>query len=237
MPAFLATVEGDEGCVGDVYFEKHAINARRHVCDYWQDGELSGARVVRVPHLDQYEQQGWVPMIEMIYMGWWSECYNCHTKLTADEQYDDDDNEFIMDIDKIVGMFNGPSFCCQHCSDEFFGRRDAENGLKEKHRRELQALVVSRLGTDGIDFCDNRDKHFFDFSVKWDADIPWMEKATVRFDIPGTKYGAISVHRERKSRLGETSFHYSYRPDYEDVFIEFFKERTGRTLDKHNTNQ
>jgi len=158
MPAFLATVDGDEGSVGDVYFVKHAIEARRHVCNEWQDGELSGARVKRVPELDQYEEQGWIPMIEMIYRGWWSECYNCHLKLTADEQYDDDDNEFIMDIDKIVGTFNGPSFCCQQCSDEFFGRRDAEKGLKNKHRRELQALVISRLGMGTIRGCR---KHWY----------------------------------------------------------------------------
>jgi len=237
MPAFLATVDGDEGSVGDVYFVKHAIEARRHVCNEWQDGELSGARVKRVPELDQYEEQGWIPMIEMIYRGWWSECYNCHLKLTADEQYDDDDNEFIMDIDKIVGTFNGPSFCCQQCSDEFFGRRDAEKGLKNKHRRELQALVISRLGTEGVHFFEETDRGFFDFNVQWDGDNPWMQKALVRFDIPGTKNGAISIHRERKSRLSESTFHYSYRPDYEDAFIAFFKERTGRTLDKHKTNQ
>jgi len=146
MPAYLATVEWEEGCTGDVYFVEHAIEARRAVCDHWQDGELGGATVRRMVHLDKYEGDGKIPMIEMIYMGWWAECYHCGMKMTADEQYDDDDNEFIMDIENIVGVFNGPSFCCQECSDIYYARRQATEGAREKQRRELEAIVISRLG-------------------------------------------------------------------------------------------
>lgn len=233
MPAFIATVEGDEGRVGDVYFVPQAIHARRAVCDYWQDGELSGAEVRRAPHLDQYEEQGWVPISDMVYEGWWAECDHCGIKLTADEQYDDDDNEFVLNPDDFTGVFNGWTFCCQSCEDTFRLRRDMERDMRLKMLDMMQAKLESKFGADGLVFTEDKDgyRNGYHATVAWNGDTPFIKQASLHFKVPGCQYGLHYDVQDEKG-TGDPTYSVSYNPHDHDAVAAFFKERTGRTLDK-----
>jgi len=233
MPAFIATVEGDEGRVGGVYFVPQAIHARRAVCDYWQDGELSGAEVRRARQLDKYEEQGWVPIAEMIYEGWWAECYNCGMKLTADEQYDDDDNEFILNPDDFTGVFNGWSFCCQECEDTYRLHRDMERDMRCKLLDMMKAKLESKFGIDGIIYTDTEDgfRNGYHADIRWKEDGPYVSKASLHFKVPGCKYG-LHYSLDDPEGAGNPDYNVSYHPHDHDAVSAFFLERTGRVLDK-----
>lgn len=187
MPAFLAMVESDEGYVGDVYFVKHAIEARRAVCDEWQDGDLGGAKVKRMPHFDKYEEQGWVPMIDMIAEGWWSECSYCFAKLTDDEQYDADGEPFELDVSRVVGVFGGHAFCCPEHQKAWRRERDIERMMKAELENRMQAAMESKFGVDGLMFSDK-----FWCSIQFNDGAPSVRGATLHFDVPGTSNGALT---------------------------------------------
>ncbi len=236
MPAFLAKVESDEGYVGDVYFVKHAVNARRSVCDEHQDGEFSGAIVTRMPHFDKYEAQGWVPMRDMAYEGWWSECTGCHIKLCEDEQYDDDDNEFILDIDKFVGPFGGGSFCTQECSDDFHKRKKIENSMKAELENMMKAKIESKYGVVGIVYPDQDWPKSFWTNVVWGkGGGPYVSKAQLNFLVPGCNHGGCTYVLEDPDGTGKPVYTMSYARGDEDVVLAFIKERTGISLDKHDS--
>lgn len=235
MPAFLAKVESDEGYVGDVYFVKHAVNARRRVCEEHQDGEFSGAIVTRMPHFDKYEEQGWVPMRDMAYEGWWSECTGCHIKLCEDEQYDDDDNEFILDIDKFVGPFGGASFCTQECSDDFYARRTMEAAMGAELENMMKAKVESKYGVRGIEYPKTDWPRSFWANVKHAEDGPYVEKAQLQFTVPGCVHGGMTYMMEDSKGTGKPEYSMTYARGDEDAVLAFIKERTGMVLDKHDS--
>lgn len=232
MPAFLAMVEGDEGYVGDVYFTKHAVNARRAVCDEWNDGEFAGSIVRRMRHLDKYEETGWVPMTDMAYEGWWSECYHCGIKLTDSEQYDDDDNEFVLNPEDFVGNFGGTTFCCQTCHDDYFDQSNAKKAYTRMVETRLKLEVEKRFGTKGITFLETS---WSNISVRWDSDqkSPRLDKGKVRFDSDRTEYGAMGYAiKNPRANPEEWEFQFSYSRGHTDAVHSFVRERTGLVLDK-----
>lgn len=230
MPAFLAMVEGEEGYVGDVYFVEHAINARRAVCDEWQDGELSGAKVRRMPHFDQYEAQGWVPMRDMAYEGWWSECYNCDVRLTDSEQYDDDDNEFCLNPDDFTGMFGGRCFCSQKCEDEYNLRQFKKETVELRTQDKMRAHLESKFGVAGIEYTKRDDGYLngFTSTILWKDTEPYVKKASMHFKVPGCQFG---LHLDFDLDKGEHPYSVTYHPEDHDCVASFFLERTGRVLD------
>lgn len=225
MPAYLAMVEGDEGYVGGVYFTPQAIHARRAVCDQWQDGELTGAIVKRMRHFDRYEEAGAVPMRDMIYENWWSECYNCGVKLTLDEQYDADDNEFYIDPDKVVGNFGGATFCCQECKDDSERKRHEDNHIKAQLLNRMQANIEAMFGAEGITYADD----FYAY-IKRDQDIPYVLSAQLRFHIPGDCWGGVTYSYDNEGNKGEPKYSISYPRGDSEVVKAFYKERTGIVL-------
>lgn len=225
MPAFLAMVEGDEGHVGGVYFTKRNIEARRAVCDEWQDGELGGATVRRMPHFDKYEERGRVPMADMMLEGWWSECYNCWKKLTVDEQYDDDDNEFYINPDDVIGDFGGPCFCCQECHDKWHRERDIKRMVKAELENTMKAKIESKFGVEGIEY------RGFHAHVTFDDKGPIVQEASVRFDVPGCQHGGMLYRLDDKEHTREPTYTMTYLQRDHAAVAAFFLERTGRVLD------
>ncbi len=235
MPAFIATVEGEDGRVGDVYFVKHAINARRAVCDYWQDGELNGAEVRRAPQLDKYEEQGWVPITDMIYAGWWAECYECGIRLTDDYQYDEDDNEFILNPDDFVGVFNGQSFCCQECHDTFHRKRHTEMQMKGELLNMMQAKLEAKFGVGGLEFPETHNEYGrgFHCNIKWTNEgTPFVAQAQLNFKVPGCEHGGLYYRLDNPQASDDPTYELSYAQGDHDAIAAFFLERTGRVLDK-----
>lgn len=235
MPAFLAKVESDEGYVGDVYFVKQAVHARRAVCDEHQDGEFGGAIVTRMPHFDKYEEQGWVPMRDMAYEGWRSECMGCHIKLCDDEQYDDDDNEFILDIDKVVGPFGGWAFCTQECSDEFHQKRAVQDSMMCALESRMKANIESKYGVQGILYPETTWNKGFHADVRWDKGSPYVREAHLQFSVPGCEYGGCTYRMKDEEGTGKPDYSLSYAKGDEDAVLAFIKERTGIVLDKHES--
>ena len=235
MPAFIATVEGEEGRVGDVYFVNHAINARRAVCDHWQDGEFSGASVKRAPRLDQYEEQGWVPISDMVYAGWWAECYECGIKLTDDYQYDDDDNEYILNPEDFVGVFNGQVFCCKKCHDTFHYKHHVEMQMKGELLNMMQAKLESKFGVDGLEFPVITDEYSQQFhcTIKWTTqNTPYVSQAQLNFQVPGCEKGGLYYHLVCEKAADEPTYELTYVQGDHDAVAAFFLERTGLVLDK-----
>lgn len=224
MVAFLAMVESDEGYVGGVYFAHRAIEARRAVCDEWQDGELGGATVRRVPHFDQYEAKGAVPMSDMMLEGWWSECTNCWKKLTIDEQYDDDGNEFLVNPDDVIGDFGDACFCSSECQEEWKVKQDKKAHLLGKTENDLKAKIEAKFGVQDIEYT-----HFYAY-IPMNVLEPFVQQAQVKFRVPECQHGGISYGFVVESGC-PPEYQMSYARGDHDAVAKFFKDRTGNVLD------
>jgi hypothetical protein len=79
----------------------------------------------RAPEFDSYAEAGKVPVLDLINAGWWFECVECSTMVSADLE-DEDGNELSP---VYVG---GHVYCSQKCRDSFDNQRQAEAARKQE---------------------------------------------------------------------------------------------------------
>lgn len=229
MPAFIATVEGDEGRVGGVYFTPQAIHARKAVCDYWQDGELGGAEVRRAPDLDKYESVGRVPMWEMLCKGWWNECYQCGQHLSDGEQYDDEGNEYYIDVMKVVGDLGAPVFCDENCFNCYEKEQSTKQELKYRCLSDLRGIIETKFG-EAVEPIGDIDTAW----VNGSGDDMYVHSARMQFVVcEGPADGLIfQIKHDQKSKKESPVRSYSFSQQDEKLLDAFFQKHLGRVLDK-----
>lgn len=176
-----AVTENDEN-TGSIYFARHAISARRRGADEYGDGELSAVSCRRAPWADWCADAGFVPASLMIGHGWHFECHGCG-------QHIDDDflREAGLSTDDVIGIQDGPVFCCARC----------------KLGHDAVEAEKKRVGADFLDVLRNEvrrrfgDVAFPDPAREGSQHVYVIEQdgaysigqAAVSFEFPGIQFG------------------------------------------------
>jgi hypothetical protein len=223
MPAYIATVETDEGSDGRVYFVDAPIYARRGAANYFNEGELGGVHVHRARGLDKYEESVTVPFWEMAARGWWSECWECDMKVSEDS---DDMDDAGLNITDIVGDFGSAVYCCQKHKDDHQEDRETRARLSHQWQNKMMAIVEGKYGAQGITFGGK-----FAARIEMGNDGLYLEGATVWFGIPGCKIDTVGLAYNMGAHMCKPAYTLHYFLDQQDIVKKFIFERTGKTLD------
>jgi len=224
VPAYLATVETDEGAVGDIRFVNHAVIARREAANEHNDGEFGGVHVTRMAKFDKYENAGSIPFWEMMSLGWWGECWECGIRIEQDSEEMDDLGLSIVDV---VGTFGGQIFCCEAHSDDHKRTKEYRNRVTEQWRNRMKATVEGKYGTDGITFGG-----MFDCTMDlWGDSMPTVRYATIGFSIPGTNSDDIRMTYTAETNDEKEKYNLHFYREHTDLVSDFVFKRTGKKLD------
>lgn len=98
--------EDCEGC-SVIVFHNHALAARRLGAEHLGE-DFESVTCFRAPHFDSFANQGFVPVIARLEVGWWFECPNCRKRVS------EDDCEL-----QLVVTEKDNAFCNQQCFDNY----------------------------------------------------------------------------------------------------------------------
>lgn len=226
MPAFLAVEDNSGENQGNVYFAPSNIHARRMAADEFNDGELDGLRVTRDRGLDQYEEQGWVPLHEMVWRGWWTGCSHCGCDIRS-EYYEDPDLAYEPDLrgKEPQGSLHGAGWCSKECEAEWHWRKSVEADLKTKEKAKLRGRVMVHF--KDVEWCREipegqmRDSMIYDrMYVSWHKDGPRVENARLHFRVPGATWASVSL---RVDQGGEDVREICIPSDEHDLYRKYAK--------------
>jgi hypothetical protein len=220
MKAYIVRSEYCDEGGSAIVFGKHRITAQiegLQRLNVW-DGELVGSSCHRAPQWDEYADGTPIPVREMVYDGWWFECYCCGRRLEHDSLFDEG-----KDPADIVGEYNGYSFCDQSCHDWYWRDRHEKNNFKAITIDKLKAQMELAL-PEGIIYNDEKHHVYPQRNVssgKWHA-----EQASICFKFPGAQYWSTfeNIREHDKDKI-EGNFGY-YVPNGDLDAFDKWREKT-----------
>lgn len=166
----------NEFCEGHscVVFHHHGMAARRQGANELGE-DFESVECFRAPHFDQFAEQGFVPVIEMIKSGWWFECVHCGQRIS------DSDDESEPPIEHVVTTKH-TAFCNQSCFDAYQKKVSDHNAEFARLKQLVQTI--------------RPDLHFVEFSGEW-PQLSFLAK----FKFEGCQYGGSVRKCHRKDDL------------------------------------
>lgn len=155
-----------------IVFHHHGLAAKREGSEVLGE-DFEYVDCFRAPHFDQFAEQGFVPVIEMLKAGWWFECVHCGNHITEDDSRDEDE---VTPLDKVVTT-KRHAYCNQTC-------KDAYDDQVQQHNLKFEAFKANVLKA-------RPDLDFYKFSGEW----PQLT-LVASFKFPGAQYGG-SVRDQR----------------------------------------
>lgn len=104
------------------------------------DGEWKAVTCVREKRLDHYGAAHKIPFKELVWLGWWVECYQCG--MHVDESHIEDAG---MDVDNVQGFYTGVVYCSKECEHESHAEREAKEKLEARVIEEMIWKLEDRL--------------------------------------------------------------------------------------------
>lgn len=225
MSAFLAMVEGCDGYVGGPYFGKQHIHARRQCADQWNDGEIGGVIVERMRHWDQYEEDGKIPLPEILSLGWWAECDFCGSRICEDEEEYQDG---LKKIDDAIGTWGGPTYCSQRCADERDKMKKRQADENVEAYRQLESCLLRKLGP-GVEF------DYASYYAGWRNEGPF--EVRIVFKVPDTKHSVSFSHAAYMPGMKVEKATLRFSECDREAVTKYWFERTGIVLGAGEENE
>jgi hypothetical protein len=104
------------------------------------DGEMGDVTCRREKRLDHYGSADAIPFKELVWMGWWGECYCCGMRIDEDTL-----NDAGMDVDNVQGMYTGSIYCSPECKHEALAEREAKDNLEARIVEEMMWKLKDRM--------------------------------------------------------------------------------------------
>jgi len=183
MKAYTAVEELSGEYSGTVVYADSNVEARRIAAGELTDGEFGGLRVRREPSLDVYQGKP-IPMAEMIWMGWWTDCTNCGVRVNS-EMYEDEEE---YENKTPCGTFFGAGFCSDECKKEWQSKKEREPLIKYRMFQKLKGIAEQYV-LDPIFVDDN--SHCW---INWNGEEPKVSSANIAVTVKGApKHDQFSV--------------------------------------------
>lgn len=165
---------------GAIVFGDTRGKAKWDYINRYCDGDWSGVSCKRRRDLDRFESAKNIPFKELVYMGWWSECYQCGRHVEEGSLQDDD-----MDIEDVVGFYHGPVYCCPKCEIEAEKRREADRILENQVIREMLWKLEDRFPGATIELTKTYTQVNGDIGHVWEARLYLsIDGYSVRYELP-----------------------------------------------------
>ncbi|MCF1452262.1 hypothetical protein ACQZ61_04260 [Agrobacterium vitis] len=184
-----AVTETGEG-TGGIFFARHAIVARRCGANEYGEGELSYVTCRRAPWADGYAKTD-VPARVMVERGWRYNCSSCEMEIS--------ENEFEnrrMNTAGILGMQNGPIYCCVRCKWRDIRLEQKSQALCREVFEIHKAIILKRLpGVKVLDLNARPSGSRVDVNYRrggWD----WYH-VDIQFEFPGMSVAPASMMTRR----------------------------------------
>lgn len=148
-----------------VVFHHHGLAARREGAgELGEDFEY--VECFRAPHFDQFAEQGYVPVIELLKAGWWFECTHCGNRICDDDGRDENE---ATPLDKVITT-KRQAYCNQSC-------KDAKDNEIKQHNHNFEQFRTSVVNA-------RPDLNFYEFTGEW-PQLTFIAK----FKFAGAQYG------------------------------------------------
>lgn len=209
LKAFAVTEDYES--IGGIFFEKHAIVARRRAADEYAEGDFSAVTCRRAPWADAYVGRD-VPARLMVRHGWRFECSQCYE--TIDEYHPQDGN--------VIGGDDGPTFCGSRCARRWYSFERRRKAEESRAIRTFQDIVLKRL--PGVVFLEAGYRYFDTNACVEPSRSGWQwVNVAVAFTFPGMKFrpALFQIDPDRMKNHGPKAALYTCHPEDRDAFKAF----------------
>lgn len=187
--AVLETFEN----TGAIYFEEHAVVARRRGANEFADGELSDVTCRRAPWADAYADRP-LPVWLMVAHGWRFECTHCGRLIEEDDMRDAG-----LPLEGIVGTQHSSVFCRTRCARKHHSRERRRKAEQLRAIEHFKGLVLRRFPDARLSGDSPNTHHAYVRAGR--AGWQWRHVA-VSFRFPGMKIGPANLRfRGDSSRI------------------------------------